>query len=242
MVPTSSLPAGWPHIQYIMNLSNKTVWAHGGCFDKNCATTYRQNSKEVCEASSKREYIGVIELDVRKSSDGILYCFHGNLFQYNVTLRFPRSLKRLQEKYGVHTLKEILNVITPDKIVFLDIKDDSITKEDVLDSFKGKVFKEIVLGNKSSSLLQKFSGMPESFVKILNGNIFCSFYDLKKLKRQGFKYLEVVFPFQIHKKIIDRVEKAGMEISCAPLFFLSTKSYWRKIEKYRIKHVSSDFI
>ncbi len=225
-----------------MNLSNKIVWAHGGCFDKNCARIYRTNSKEVCEASSKKDHVGVIELDVRKSSDGVLYCFHGNLFQYNVALRFSKSLKQLQEQYGVHTLEEILNVITPDKIVFLDIKDDAITKEDILNSFKKKTFKEVILGNKSPSLLQKFSDMPENFFKILNGNIFCNFYDLEKLKKQRFKYLEVVFPCQIHKDSVGKTEKLGMEFSCAPLFFLGPRSYWRKIQKYGIKHVSSDFI
>ena len=84
--------------------------------------------------------------------------------------------------------------------------------------------------------------MPGEFVKILNGNIFCNFYNLKKLKGDSFKYFEVVFPFQVSKEIINRVEKEGMQFRCAGLFFLNKRTYWNKINKYNIKHISSDFI
>ena len=228
-----------------MDLQNKIVLAHMGYFNKDSRKTYKENSKDVCKISTTKDYIGIIELDVRKSKDGVLYCYHGTLLQYWFGLRDSAKFSDIKKKYGIDSLEEILQVITEDKTVFLDLKSKSITREDILTALKGKKFKEIILGNTglaSVSFLERFSDMPEKFVKAMNGNIFCNFYNLKKLKLKNYKYFEVVFPFQINKKLIENVKKNGLEFRCAGLFFPNGKSYWEKINKYNIKHVSSDFI
>jgi len=55
-----------------MNLEDKIVLTHKGCFNKECEKMYRENSKEVCALSVRKDYIHIIEIDVRKSKDGIL--------------------------------------------------------------------------------------------------------------------------------------------------------------------------
>jgi hypothetical protein len=77
--------------------------------------------------------------------------------------------------------------------------------------------------------------MGEHFVKVMNGNIFCNFYNFKKLKENNYKYTEVVFPFQVTKRIIAKAEQNGLEFRCAGLFFLNKKRYWNKINQYNIK-------
>jgi hypothetical protein len=225
-----------------MNLQDKIILAHKGYFNSECTKSYRENSVDVCRLSTMKDYIGIIELDLRKSKDGVLYCYHGSLIEYYYDLKFPKDFSSIKAKYNVNSLAEILDVIGADKTIFLDIKDSCISKEDILNAFSKKKFKEVILGNRSVSFLSRFNGMSSEFVKILNGNIFCNFYNLKKLKRDNFKYFEVVFPFQISKKIINAVEKSGMQFRCAGLFFLSKAGYWNTIEKYGIKHISSDFI
>ncbi|MEK7095460.1 MAG: hypothetical protein AAB917_02260 [Patescibacteria group bacterium] len=225
-----------------MKLADKIVLAHKGFFNKESENFYRENSKEVCEISSKKNYISIIELDIRKSKDGVLYCYHGNSFEYYIGLEIPKNFGILQEKYKVNSLAEVLDVISEEKSIFLDIKDTRITREDILKAFPKKKFKEVILGNKSISFLNRFNEMPREFVKIFNGNILCNFYDLKKLRENNFRYFEVVFPFQVRKKLIENVYRAGMEFRCTGLFFMSNTSYWKKIYKYGIKHVSSDFI
>src|SRR3990167_9802083 len=228
-----------------MNLQNKIVLAHMGFFNKESRKTYKENSEEVCRVATTKDYIRMIELDVRKSKDGVLYCYHGTLLQYWFGFIFSQKFSDIKKKYGVDSLEEILEVITEDKTVFLDLKSKSITREDILNALKDKKFKEIILGNTglfSVSFLQRFSDMPTQFVKAMNGNIFCNFYDLKKLKDKNYKYFEVVFPFQINKKLIENVKKNGLEFRCAGLFFPNGKSYWEKISKYGIQHVSSDFV
>ncbi len=223
------------------NLENKIVLAHGGWFNAASKKLHRGNSKEVCAISTLKDYISIIELDLRKSKDGILYCYHGTLVQYFITLKFPEIFSKIHGKYRINSLEEILNVITENKIIFLDIKDVTITKDDLLKAFDGRNFREVILGNKSVTFLNRFKDMPLYFTKILNGNIFCNFYDLTKLKNNGFKYFEVVFPFQLRKKIVKRVFDAKLELRCSGLFF-SMEGYWKKIQKYNIHHISSDFI
>lgn len=227
-----------------MNLKDKIVLAHKGYFNAESKKHYRENSKQVCQISSLKDYITIIELDLRKSKDGTLYCYHGNFIEYNVIFKFPRNFNIIKGKYNVNTLAEILEVITRDKILLLDLKDKSITKADILNALQGKKFKEVILGNTSISIsfLNRFSNMPEGFVKIMNGNIFSNFYNLQKLKRRGYKYVEVVFPFQVRKRIIDKVLNNGLEFSFPGLFFFSKESYWRKINKYNIKRINSDFV
>jgi hypothetical protein len=228
-----------------MNLQDKIVLAHKGYFDKASTKVYRENSREVCEISSRKDYIDIIEVDVRKSKDGVLYCYHGTLPQYWFVLRTPRIFSDIKKKYNVDTLEEVLGVIPDNKIIVLDLKTKSITKADILNSLKGKKYKRIILGNTSLtsvSFLERFNNMPEEFVKVMNGNIFCKFYDLAKLKDKNYKYFEVVFPFQVSGGIIQKVSKYGMEFRCAGLFFSNKESYWKKINAYGIKHVSSDFI
>lgn len=227
-----------------MDLKDKIVLAHKGFYNKESTHLYRENSKEVCSISTTKDYIKIIELDVRKSKDGILYCYHGNFFQYYFSLKISRSFSDLQKKYGVDSLDEILKVISEDKIILLDIKDKSITQADIINALAGKKFKEVILGNTSfsTSFLDRFNNLPTGFVKIMNGNIFCNFYNLKKLKDKGYKHFEVVFPFQARKKIIDNAFNNGLEFSFPSLFFFTKEGYWAKIHKYNIQRISSDFI
>lgn len=226
-----------------MDLKDKIVLAHKGFYNKESTRLYRENSKEVCAISTSKDYIKIIELDVRKSKDGTLYCYHGNFFQYYFSLKTPRNFSDLEKKYRVDSLNEILKVISEDKIILLDIKDKSITQSDIINALNGKKFKEVILGNTSfsTSFLDRFNNLPSGFVKIMNGNIFCNFYNLQKLKDKGYKHFEVVFPFQVRKKIIDGAFNTGLEFSFPSLFF-TKEGYWAKINKYNIKRISSDFI
>ncbi len=225
-----------------MDPRDKIVLAHRGCYNNECRTKYQENSREVCAVSTTKDYIKIIELDLRKSKEGILYCHHGPIIQYFTILKFPQKLSNLKEKYNVNSLEEILNVITEDKIIFLDIKDSSVTREDILAAFSGRNFKEVILGNKSVSYLKRFDNMPEKFVKKLSGNPFCNFYNIEKLKKNNFKYFEVVFPFQINQKIVNEVHANNMEFKLWGPLSSNKEGIWNKINKHNIRHISSRFI
>ena len=225
-----------------MNLKDKIVLAHKGYFNKESEKSYRENSKELCVITTTKDYIKIIELDVRKSKDGILYCYHGRAWEYFTSLRFSHNFYTLREKYKVDTLEEVLEVITEDKSILLDIKSRNITKEDILNTVGNKNFKEVIIGHSHVSFLKRFDGMPERFVKMLMGDILSPLYDLKKLKEKNFKYLDVVFPFQTNKRIMEECRLLDIEFGCFPVFFWNQKSFWEKVDKYGIRKVQSDFM
>src|ERR1044072_8817494 len=99
--------------------TGKPVHAHGGCFDRACRSVYRMNSPEVCEISAARPEIGIIELGLRKSEDGFLYCDHGTFFKYYFSLKFPKTFAALRAKYEASLLEDLLAVIPESKIIFL---------------------------------------------------------------------------------------------------------------------------
>lgn len=217
--------------------------AHACLFDANDDGEYRKDSQHVCKLASDNDRVNILEIDIRKSKEGILYCYHGNLFEYYVLLHFfKRPMAYLRKKYKVNTLAAILDVVDEQKMLFLDLKEKSITREDILEHFANRTFKEVMLANKSPRFLDRFHDMPTYFVKRFNGNIFCTFYNLEKLKRRGFKYFEAVFPFQVNERIMKKVQTAGMEFCFTGMFFFSQKGYWNKVRKYDIKYVISDHI
>ncbi|MDQ5949220.1 MAG: hypothetical protein QG589_346 [Patescibacteria group bacterium] len=154
-----------------MSINGKIVLAHKGFFNKECQKIYRENSREVCKISGSMDYVDIIELDIRKSKDGILYCYHGDFFQYYISLKIPRIFSYLQKKYHVDSLADILEVIPETKIICFDLKDKGITKLDILHSLNGKKFKDLVFGSSSISFLDQFDGMSKFFW----GNIFVNF-------------------------------------------------------------------
>ena len=225
-----------------VGLQDKIILAHKGYFDKASEKIYRENSKEICAITARKDYIKIIELDVRKSSDNILYCYHGSIWEYAIGLKLTHTISEIKQKYNVDILIDILGVIKDDKIIMLDIKDDNISSDDILHTVGNKKFKEIIIQHNSVAFLRKYDSLPKEFTKILCGNIFCTFYSFVNLKKENFKYIDVVFPFQICKKIMIEAERNGISIGCSPLFFWSQKSFWRRINKYGVRRVQSDFI
>lgn len=222
----------------------KAVFAHRGYFNKASKRFYRENSKAICEAAAQKDYVKVIEIDVRKSSDGVLYCYHGKLLQYYFSLRIPRKFSNIRRRYHVDTLSDVLDVIPEDKVLFLDIKSRSITRSDVLGVLAGRTFKEVVLGHTSltTAFLDRFYDMPPGVVKAMNGLVLRRFHDIKKLKEKNYKYIAATFPFQVDLDIVRKAEQHGIELMYMGVFSRGAKHYLRVVDKYGIPHVFSDFV
>lgn len=216
------------------------ILAHRGHYNAASRFLHPENSCAVCRISTMKA--DIIELDLRKSCDGVLYCYHGGLLFYHLLSRFSWSFAFLQRRYHVDSLAAILNIISPEKTLFLDIKDNSITPDDLLRAFSRKSFPEVILGNRSVRYLSAFNDLPASFVKVLNGNIFCNFYDVAQLSRERYKYFEVVFPFQLNKAMLAQLETHSLHYACSSLFFFSRRQYFSAVTTYHLAYVSSDYL
>lgn len=71
----------------------------------------------------------IIELDVRRSSDNILFCYHGfGIFVYFLAyfLRYFK-FRNLKKFFKIDSLEEILDIIEQPTIIYLNLKDYQIS-------------------------------------------------------------------------------------------------------------------
>lgn len=87
-----------------------------------------ENSVDAVEASLARG-AEIIEVDVRKSREGKLYCYHGP-FGLAEIYRFE-SWERINALLGVNSLEEIVDVVRDRAVIFLDIKEIGVTAADI---------------------------------------------------------------------------------------------------------------
>ena len=129
----------------------------------------RENSIEAIKATLPYGP-DIIEVDVRKSKDGVLYCHHGSI-PFGIALaQFFRlmTFKRIKRIAGErNTLEEVLNAIPNDTTVFLDVKDRRIRPEELQQLLRER--KSVWLGIYSYKHLKELrSVLGEQYVYVLN--------------------------------------------------------------------------
>jgi len=127
------------------------IMAHrgGDCFGvENSATAIR---------ASLQHGVDIIEVDVCKSSDGILFCYHGNWLQYVIPFFFFKKkyskLKKRRPKLII--LKHAIRLVGDKAILFLDIKDTSISPSELHDALAGIKVSEVWVASRDIELLRK---------------------------------------------------------------------------------------
>jgi len=191
----------------------------------------KENSLETVQESLKYKP-DIIELDIRKSKDGVLYCYHGFpaipffLFAYFLKYLNFSMIKKLLK---VNALKEIISEIGNQAIIFLDIKDQRISANDI-DRLCGKCEKEVWLAAfslKYLSRLKKELGNKYSY--IYNSSFLFFEPGFKAAKQAGIDVFKVL-PWQCSEKRIKRIQEAGMRHEIHALG--SQKKYKKLVKKY----------
>ena len=115
----------------------------------------------------------IIELDVRISSDGVLYCFHGSI-PWGVTMakyffRFISFNKIKFIRSHISSLVDILCRIPSEVDVFLDIKNSHIGSQDILNAiYKSHYRGQIWIGSGLRNLSRLRQGLGEDYIYYLN--------------------------------------------------------------------------
>jgi glycerophosphoryl diester phosphodiesterase len=113
-----------------------------------------------------------IEIDVRRSKDGVLFCRHGSVpfeiafWQFSPYLPFTWIKKLFPE---INTLQEIIEVLPSDIILLLDIKDTRITGNTLLPY---KKFFSIIIDYNISHLKELREILGDQMVYVLAPKIF----------------------------------------------------------------------
>jgi glycerophosphoryl diester phosphodiesterase len=110
----------------------------------------------------------ILEMDVRKSKDGVLYCHHGSI-PFGAALSQVLkvfTLSQIRFLLGrVDTLQELLEAVPSDTIVYLDLKENRISPEDVREALRHCPSRHIWIGAYSFKHLRRMrEGLGENYV------------------------------------------------------------------------------
>lgn len=165
----------------------------------------------------------LIEIDVRKSKDGVLYCHHGSI-PIGVSLaKLHRFLpfRQIQLFTGQRdTLEDVLKAIPEGDTVYLDLKDGRITADDLspLLSARSNVW---VSAWTIRHLRALRKGLGDEFVYILNRPLFRVDKGLEALA--GVADSVHAFAWQWNDATRDKMQKAG--IVCAHVHWFIPRGY-----------------
>lgn len=195
----------------------------------------RENSSLAVKGSLKY-HPDVIEVDVRKSFDQVLFCRHGNAVMSIVLLLIERFLVFHLVRHlisGVETLEEILTTIQEtdrEVIILLDIKSPSIAADDLRRILANFNFQKVwIAAYTFNSLAQLRKGLGERYIYILNRPLVFQKSAVKKA--QNVADVIQLSPSQWRKDNIDRARHHGLEVA---LFLLSPSSErFRMALKYK---------
>ena len=149
-----------------------------------------ENSLQAIKSST---HCDIVELDIRKSQEGILYCYHGNLVEFLFPrLFFYQPFSKLKQKYPtLITLQEAAKAIN-DRILFLDIKDTTIAIEELQQVLPANVT-SVYLACQNTNYLAALTTLPPHWKKICNGGFLRISGNLEKIRQLQLDAIEVFF-------------------------------------------------
>ncbi|MCK4454568.1 glycerophosphodiester phosphodiesterase [Candidatus Parcubacteria bacterium] len=185
-----------------------------------------ENSLDVIKKSLKAG-AEVIELDIRKSSDNILFCYHGNVLQFLIPqLFFKKKFENLKKKLpSISTLKENALAVGNKAILFLDVKDNSISKIDLLHTLKDIDINEVFVAHRSLNYLKKLNRLPKQWKKVINWGYNFSKSKINPLVEAGIYAIELFF-WDFNKQNIDQLRSHGIDVAI-PRVFISKQKYFK---------------
>jgi len=183
------------------------------------------NSLEAIKVSLEKGY-DMIELDLRKSKAGVIFCFHGSSSQFVLYKILFKHLtfEQFKKKFPfVTTLREIIETINNRANIFLDIKDEDITEDELLEIFKGIETREVILARIKLDYLKKFKKLPANWIKVQNGaSVFKP--NLNDLNEAGVKIWESMI-WGYTKNNIKLLKENGIEAQPVSWFMSKTKYF-----------------
>lgn len=183
----------------------------------------RENSIEGLQAALSFN-ADIIEIDVRKSRDGVLYCHHG-LIPFGVfAAQFFRfiNFKTIKQLVGEReTLADMLAIIPEHVDIYLDVKSRRISAEDLKPhvSIKNTVW---VSAYRIWQLKKLRKGLGEDFIYAYNRPFILKTTDIPRLV--GVADIVHLLKWQWKQKTIDEIESKGIACRLAH-WFLTFKEY-----------------
>ena len=191
----------------------------------------RENSVEAI-LDVNRYKPDIIELDVRKSADGVVFGFHGSLpfgFLFAYFLRFFK-FRTFKKYFQLDTLSELLAAVKGNPIIYLDIKQRNISPQDFQNVLKNFPQYEIWFAPYSLSYLQELkSFFGKRYKYAYNFGFFQFDKCLEQAKKIGIDSFQIFF-WQLNPEILRKIKESGLDYALS-LFLLSKKRYFELLQK-----------
>jgi len=164
--------------------------------------------------------VDIIELDIRKSKDGVLYCYHGGLF---ACLLKYFNFRVVRKFLLVDKLTDILSIIPVQKTVFLDIKENTITATDLKPIFYRFNTHRFWLAAYNLKYLRQLKiNLGEQYQYIYNfGFVFLN-RGLRLSKTIGINVIKI-FSWQCTDKNIEKINNSGLNFVIEETFVNKNK-------------------
>lgn len=180
----------------------------------------------------------IIELDVRKSSDGILFAYHGfGALKFLAAAIFIGFLpfKLIEKWLEVDTIDKIIKGIKTKTILYLDLKDSKINWRDIKKVSQDSKHDFWIASTSIKQLAKLSVVLPKKYTLVHNTG-FLNFKKgiaiIKKLKID----IKQVFPWQFTKSKIGMLKKAGIR------FNVCNAIMSQKQQKRAVKEFGSEFL
>jgi glycerophosphoryl diester phosphodiesterase len=204
----------------IADKSRPLVMAHRGGFyegRENSSVGIRENFKYNPD---------ILEIDVKKSIDGVLFCYHGTILTLLTIGFLPYKFIKRFIPY-VETLEEILATIASldaSVIVYLDIKSASIKPADLKGTLKKFSLSQVWIAAYTFRKLQVFrKSLGEDCVYIFNRPALWLGRAIKAA--QGVADVIQLFPYQWRAKNVEHARRSGVEVAYFKSSSRTFKSY-----------------
>lgn len=174
----------------------------------------------------------LIELDIRKSKDEILYCYHGSLLEVIFSkFLLSKSFSQLKSQHlSLLTLESVLASIPSHIPIFLDIKDSVIAPEELVNFVKGRIGTVYVSGFFFLKKLCKYKilekHVPSLCLVYIIPHLFG--YNFEKLKNNGIHTIQL-FHWSFNQENIQKLMACEINFALCPMF-ISRENYSKKID------------
>ncbi|MEK7192200.1 MAG: glycerophosphodiester phosphodiesterase family protein [Patescibacteria group bacterium] len=191
----------------------------------------RENSVKAILAVNKYRP-DIIELDIRKSKDGFLFCYHGSapfglLLGYFLRfLKFSTILKLL----NVTTLADVLEVTKNCPIIFCDLWQSNISSEDILEVSAKFRHLRIWVGSRLSRQIRGLKRL-RGIDKIVYNRSFWNFSKGANLAKEVGADAIKVFFWQCSEKTFEQLRNVGVDYAVSS-FLLSKSRYAKLAERW----------
>lgn len=195
------------------------LMAHGG------AVNGTENTLQAIADSLDRG-VDIIEIDIRKSSDGVLFCYHGNVIEYIFhNFFFNMPFAQLKRRYhSPPTLSKVADLVDNRAILFLDIKDQHITAQDLRTALSHHQSAQIYVAKNSLRYFEQLFGLPDAWVTVYNVGMLFPRRSLHRIKKAGLSIVEV-FRWNYHAAAT-RLRQIGVHPAVSRWLF--TKRAYKK--------------